>query len=561
MAGVGAALALGTANFAAAQTPALPSGTLPSQQPLPQPEFRTPPPELMRLPPMKPPQAEALPTLMRVTVRKIRITGNTVVPTDELEKIATPFEGRELTSTDLEELRQRLTKNYIDRGYINSGAVIPDQKVGDGVVEIRIVEGRLTQTEIEGTVHFNKEYFSDRIALHAGPPLNIRDLEQELQILLRDPLVKSMNAQLVPGEHPGEAVLRAQVAEQPRYDLGAVIDNKMSPSLGEAKLNLLGTMNNLAGRGDTLGAEFGYAQGIPYDFKLRYRTPVTARDTVVGINYERTRAEVVQSPFNALDIVSRLETIGMQVSHPVYRTPSQQLELAAQLERRKSQSSLLGVPFSFSPGVVDGRAVVSALRLIADYVDRGRTQVIAARSTLSIGLDALGSTIHADAPDSRFVAWLGQFQWVRRLSEERGDQVRLRADVQLANDALLPTEQYAVGGLDSVRGYRAFQLLRDSGYTASVEYRIPVLSDPTGVPNLQLAAFADTGGARFKRRPNDSPSSLTSAGVGLLWNPQPEISAELYVAHGFTKIADQPGRSLQDDGVYFRLVLQPAWFR
>jgi len=561
VAGVAVALALGTANFAAAQAPALPSATLPSQQPLPQPEFRKPPPELLRLPPVSPPQAEDLPTLMRVTVRKIRFTGNTVIPTGELEKIAAPFEARELTSTDLEELRQLLTKEYIDRGYINSGAVIPDQKISDGVVEIRIVEGRLTQIEIDGTIHFNKEYFSDRIALHAGPPLNIRDLEQELQILLRDPLVRSMNAQLVPGERPGEAVLRAQVAEQPRYDLAAVIDNKISPSLGEAKLNLLGSVHNLAGRGDTLGAEFGYAQGIPYDFKLRYRTPVTARDTAVGIKYENTRAEVVESPFDALDIVSRLETIGMQVSHPVYRTPSQQLELAALLERLETQSTLLGVPFSFSPGVVDGRAVVSALRLVADYVDRGRTQVIAARSTLSIGLDAFGSTIHADEPDSRFVVWLGQFQWVRRLSEERGDQVRVRADVQLTNDALLPIEQYAVGGLDSVRGYRTFQLLRDRGYTVSVEYRIPVLNDPTGMPNLQLAAFVDTGGAKFKRRPNDSPSSLTGAGVGLVWNPRPEISAELYVAHGFTNIADQPGHSLQDIGVYFRLVLQPAWFR
>ena len=114
--------------------------------------------------------------------------------------------------------------------------------------------------------------------------------------------------------------------------------------------------------------------------------------------------------------------------------------------------------------------------------------------------------------------------------------------------------------LDSVRGYRAFQLLRDSGYTASVEYRIPVISDPLSGPSLQFAAFVDTGGARFKQRPNDSPSSLTGAGVGLVWTPRPEISAELYAAHGFTDIADQPGHSLQDDGVYFRLVLHPAWF-
>ena len=524
------------------------------------PEFRKPSPELLRLPRVAPPEADRLPTVIQVRVRKFRISGNTVFPDGELEKIAAPFENREISNTELEELRQRLTAHYVSKGYINSGAVIPDQKVGDGVIEIRIIEGRLTRTEIEGTEHFDKEYFSDRIALHAGPPLNIPELEQKLQILLRDPMVKSLNAQVVPGERPGEAVLKAQVQEAPRYDIGAVLDNRLSPALGEAKLTLLGAMNNLTGRGDQLGVELGYAEGIPYDFKLRYRTPITARDTALGLHYEKTKAEVVETPFNVLDIQSKLETIGGQISHPVYRTPNEQLVLAGVLERRETQSSLLGVPFSFSPGVVDGKAVVAALRLVGDYLDRGRTQVIAARSTLSIGLDAFGSTIHTDAPDSRFLSWLGQFQWVKLLGE-RGDQLRLRADVQVTSDALLPIEQYAVGGLDSVRGYRAFQLLRDRGYTASLEYRIPVFDNPTGARNLQAAAYVDTGGAKFKDRENLSPSHLTGVGLGLIWNPSPEFSAELYLAKGLNNVPDPPSHSLQDESVYFRLNFRPAWFR
>ena len=120
-------------NFALAQAPPLPSGVLPSQEPLPAPEFRKPPPELLQLPPVKPPEERA-PTALRVMVKKINITGSTVFKAGELEQIAAPFENRELMSTDLEELRQRLTRYYIEQGYINSGAVIPDQKVSDGVI-------------------------------------------------------------------------------------------------------------------------------------------------------------------------------------------------------------------------------------------------------------------------------------------------------------------------------------------------------------------------------------------------------------------------------------------
>jgi len=438
--------------------------------------------------------------------------------------------------------------------------VIPDQKVVDGVIEIRIIEGRLTHSDIEGTVHFDKDYFSDRIALSSGPPLNLRELEQRLQILLGNPMVSSINAQVVPGERPGEAVLRAQVQEAPRYELSAIADNKLAPSLGEVKLSLLGSVNNLTGRGDQLGAEFGWAEGIPHDLKLRYRTPITARDTAIGLSYENTKAVVKEEPFDVLDITSTLETFGIELSHPVYRTQSTQLVLAGVLERRETETTLLGVPFSFSPGVVDGKATVSVLRLVADYLDRGRTQVIAARSTISVGLDAFDSTIHENEPDSRFVSWLGQFQWVRRLSESRGDQIRLRADLQLTNDALLPVEQYAVGGLDSVRGYRSFQLLRDYGYTASIEYRIPVFRNATGWRNMQFAAYVDTGGAKFKDRDNPSPSSLTGVGVGLLWSPVREFFAELYFAKGLDDVPDPPSNNLQDESIYFRLIYRPSWF-
>jgi hemolysin activation/secretion protein len=539
-----------------AQAPQLPPETRPAEKPLPPPEFRKPPPALLELPPLAPPEADRLPFAIRVMARKFRFTGNTVFTDAELAAVAAPFENREITSTDLEELRRRLTLHYVNRGYVNSGAVIPDQRIADGVIEIRIVEGRLARIDVEGTEHFRKDYFSERIALRAGPPLNLVELEQGLQILLRDPLVASINAQLAPGERPGEALLRTRVTEAPRYDLGVSLDNRLSPSLGEATLTLHGEARNLAGIGDVLSGELGVAEGIPYDAKLRYRTFLTARDTSLGVYYDRARSEVVQEPFNVLDITSEIESFGAQIAHPIHRTPDRQLTLAAALERREARTWLLGEPFSFSPGVVDGKSTVSVLRLVQDLVDRDRNQVVSVRSTFSIGLDAFGSTIHDDAPDSRYVAWLGQLQWVRRFGE-RGHQLHLRVNGQLSDDALLPLEQFSVGGRDSVRGFRTNQLVRDRGYTASLEYRVPVFRNPAGHRNLQFAAFVDTGGAKNRDGPNPDPSILTGVGIGLIWSPSPRFYAEVYFADGRTGVPDQPGHSLQDDSIYFRLIAYP----
>jgi len=548
-------LAAWAAKVAWAQAP-IPPSTLPGEKPLPAPEFRQPAPPTLQLPPIAPPEAGQVPFLPRVVVRKFRITGNTVFSEAELAKVAAPFENREITSTELEELRRQLTLYYVSRGYVNSGAVIPDQRIVDGVIEIRIIEGRLSAINITGTQHFRPEYFSDRIALRAGPPLNLVNLEQGLQIMLRDPLVASINAELAPGERPGEAVLNARVAEAPRASFGIALDNRISPSLGEAQVTLFGELRNLSGWGDVLSGSFGFAQGLPYDVNLRYRTPLSRRDTAAAVYYNKAKSKVVQEPFDVLDITTEIETVGAQLSHPIYFTPNRSLELSAALEHRQSQTNLLGEPFSFSPGVDNGKSTVSVLRLVQDFVDRGRDQVLAARSTFSIGLDAFGSTVHDDAPDSRFVAWLGQVQWVRRLTE-RGDQLLLRANGQWTNDSLLPMEQFSVGGLDSVRGYRTNQIVRDRGYTASAEYRRPLFRDPQGWQNLQLALFVDTGGAKNRVGPDPEPSRLTGIGAGLVWNPSKRFSAELYFASARSHLPDQPGHSLQDDGVYFRFIAYP----
>lgn len=551
---------LAAVSFAWGQAPPptapLPPETLPSEKPLPAPQFRKPAPEILELPPLPQPESGRVPFTVRVVVRKFNITGNTAVSDAELAKIAAAYENRPISSTQLEELRRQLTLYYVNKGYVNSGAVIPDQTISDGVIEIRVVEGRLTGIDVEGTQHFRKRYFGDRIALYAGPPLNLVNLQEGLQILLRDPLVAGINAELAPGARPGEAVLKARVAEAPRYDLGVTLDNKISPSLGEAVLTTFGEMRNLIGYGDVASGSFGFAEGIPYDVKLRYRSPLNAHDTAAAVYYEKAKAKVVQEPFKELDIRSEVETVGLQLSQPVYRRANNQLTLAAALERRQSQTTIGGELFPFPP-VVDEKPVVSVLRLTPDFLHRGRDQVLAVRSTFSFGLDAFGSTVHrdSDAPDSRFRTWLGQAQFVQRLAE-RGDQLHLRLNFQLANDALLPLEKFSVGGLDSVRGYRTNQLVRDEGYTASAEYRRPLFANPEGWRNLQAAVFVDRGWAKDKIESDSGPSVLTGYGVGLIWTPSRRYFAEVYIA-GRRKAPEQSGHSVQDEAIYFRFGVFP----
>jgi len=137
--------------------------------------------------------------------------------------------------------------------------------------------------------------------------------------------------------------------------------------------------------------------------------------------------------------------------------------------------------------------------------------------------------------------------------DSRGTQVLARLTGQWTPDQLLPIEQFSVGGARSVRGYDENQLVRDKGFSASIEARYPVLRDK-GRPTLQLAAFFDFGGAWNNDRPTPDPELIASPGVGLLWDPIPGIHAELYYGYALEDIAFQED-SLQADGVHFQFVV------
>lgn len=510
-------------------------------------------------PPLQPTAAPASPGVARrVLIRGVHVTGSTVFSETDLAPLTDPYRDRYVNAEDLEALRQALTQFYIDRGYINSGAVIPDQRVTDGLVEMRIVEGRLTEIGVTGTDWLEPGFLADRLALSAGPPLNVNELTERLQILLQHPSVERINAQIEPGDRPGEARLHTVVDEAPPYRFSIGTDTDLSPSLGEARGFVRGQLFSPLGRGDVLTAEVALAEGLE-DYFIDYAMPLTAHDLTFNVYYERTDSEVVEEPLSELALEGESWTLAFRLSQPVYRTARDQLTLAAGMDLRESRSYLLGVGFPLASGIEDdGRSRVTVLRFIQDWLGRSEQQVLAARSTFSLGIDAFDATINpGDIPDGQFFAWLGQLQWARRLGET-GNQLVFRLQGQLTSDPLLPLEQYPVGGLWSVRGYRTNQLVRDQGFASSLELRIPVLSREDGAPLLQVVPFVDAGGAWFKGDgETPDPKTITSAGLGLRFDPHRQVHAELYWGNAFQ--GDEligPDDSIQDAGWSFLLTAE-----
>ena len=520
----------------------------------------TPPPEII-LPPVESiPELQQTPPSLRVMVHKIQVEGSTVFSPEELAKVTTPFENRELSTQDLEELRRSLTLLYINNGYVNSGAIIPDQTLQEGVITIQIIEGELTDIKIDGTKYFLPFYLEDRIALSAGPPLNIRPLKEKLQILLQDSRIQRLNTELKPGLKPGEGVLNVQVEEASPFKAWVDFNNYQSTTVGKERgLGNIAAQNPF-GIGDAFLFTFGWAEGVQPLIETYYQIPLTARDTTLELGFRMNDFEVVTSPFDQLNIESKTRIYRIGLRQPIYRTVTDEVAISVVGEHLRNQNFLDGTGFSFGRGATsNGKSIVSALRFVQEWTHRTAMQVLAFRSQFTVGLDVLNATDNRqrkDDPDGQFFAWLGQAQWVKRV-DPIGIQFLTRIGLQIANDSLFPLEQFAVGGRYSVRGYYENQLVRDNAFLFSVESRIPVLpslSRPKVA--LDFAPFIDVGRSwNAKIDPPDDPKTLASIGAGLRFSFFDRASASIYWGQQLNHVPDPPEGGPQKQGVHWQFVL------
>jgi hemolysin activation/secretion protein len=541
----------------------------------PREEFALPPaevPEERPLEPILPPvpapsEEDALSAALRVYVREFRITGNSVFSGAELAEVVAPYTGREITSAELQAARQALTLHYVERGYVNSGAVIPDQKLEDGVVDLRIIEGHLTEVQVEGTKFFRPSYFEKRLMIGADRPLQVRSLEQRLQLFQQDRRIRRLSARLGPGAARGDAVLKLRVEEEIPLEISAEWTNDRPASIGEQTGRFRFGFRNLTGNGDQLLGMVSVTQGL-LDGEVRYRFPLNKWDTAFEARFRSSDSTVIEEPFDITDIESPSMTVGVGLLQPLYRTPATELRIALLGEWRRSETTLDGEGFSF-PGsgadIYTGISKISVLRIGGEWIRRTRRQVLALRSLINAGLPVLGATDNpGDIPDSDFVSWLTQFQWAQRFPELFSSELIFRTDLQISHDPLMPLEQIAVGGMRSVRGYRENQIVRDQAVIASLEARIPVLSLKGHV--IQLAPFADIGhGWNVTRRtpipdtgfpdpvePFTAPSkTLASLGIGLRYRYQRRLLGELYWGAQLSDVPEPSEKSLQDHGIHF----------
>ena len=317
----------------------------PGDRPLELPDLRREETEPGLTPPPRREPSQRLSGQIRVFRSGDRLEGNTVFTDEQLRRtVLDRYENRWLGTEDMVRLRNELTQQYIEAGYVNSGAIIPDQDVSDQVILVRIVEGKLPldQIEINGLEILRNSYVKNRIALAVKDPLNVNPLRERLQLLLQDPMIETINARLEPGIRPGDSRLEVDVVEAPRFAVDAFANNDRPISVGEYQGSVSATARSVLGFGDPLYVSGSFTEGLN-DGYGSYAIPLTADDLRFFVSGEYTDAEVVQQPFDKLNIESKTWTVEFGLDYPFYRTPEAEILGRRQL-RPAAQSDLVARP-------------------------------------------------------------------------------------------------------------------------------------------------------------------------------------------------------------------------
>ena len=542
----------GVAASALAQT------TLPPTDP-PRPAFVPALPDgAFRLPPVSlPPAAAGAPDAAAQTLllRRVELTGNTAVPTSDLQALAAPFIGQTVGPADLEALRLQMTRLYVERGYVNSGLVLGRVAIDEGVVGYEVVEGRLTEIRLRGMGRLDEAYVTRQLQPPGDGPLNLDRLRERFQLLLGDPLFERLNARLQPGARRGDAVLDVEVARARPWQLTAFVNNHRPVSVGATAIGLSGSVRNLTGRGDLLEASLqGPTEGSG-DLRgnLAWRLPLGHAGTHLSLAIDEGSSSVVEESVRALDITSRLASREIGLGQTLIETLGHRVAIGVQAVQRENRTWLLGSPFSFTPGEPDGQVRERLWRFWQEASWRSETEVLALRSTFSWGrnnLQAVAGLPPIDIPPSHYRLWLGQAQYARQLATN-GAQFVARAAVQLSPDRLLALDGIALGGVQTVRGYRENQLVRDEGVLLNLELEWPLWRDDERALRVLAVPFVDIGHGRNR---GETGTTLASAGVALRCSWQ-GWSLDLAVA-GRIDPPDEATRlrgNLQDHGVHVQL--------
>jgi len=492
-------------------------------------------------------------TQARFDIFEYRVEGTTLLPTVVVEEAVYPYLGEGKTLDDVEKARDALEKAYHGAGYLTVLVAIPPQKVDGKVVKLTVTEAPVARLRVVESRYFSLGEIKAGVPqLAEGTVPNFPQMQKELAALNKSS-DRRITPVLRPGKTPGTVEVDLKVKDQLPLHGNVELNDRYSQDTTRTRLTASLRWDNLWQQQHGLGITVQTAPEEPSEskvFSASYTWPLASGDYLA---FYAVKSDSDVAAVGTLNVRGNGTIAGARYIMPLFSRSEgyfHTLTLGADYKN-----------FSQSVALIDGGSFDTPLAYLPFTLGWDGTWLTEGRTTKAgVAFNFQMRGLVADEQefaDKRFkgrpdYAYLrGTFS--HEESWPAGWGMQARASWQLAAQPLVSNEQFAIGGVDTVRGYLESAALGESGLALSLEARTPNFARHVGesVDDLHLIAFVDGGEVRVKEPISaDDRFTLAGAGVGVRVRAARGLSADLDWAVAL-KALGQTDRG--DSRAHFRL--------
>jgi hemolysin activation/secretion protein len=498
----------------------------------------------------QPTQVDRFPSLV---IKDFQFIGNTIFPTEELQRIVKPYIGKMVNNSDLQQIRDTLTNLYLDKGFVNSGAAIllrdnPKININSAVLKIHLIEGKLGEIQVVGSKRLSN-YVKTRLTERGI--LNSNYLLEKIRLLNGDPLIKNISAKLLPTDAPNRADLEVDLIPSNPYRVEVFVNNYRNSNVGSFQRGVSATILNPLTIGDRIAFYYSNSNGSDA-IQASYTAPVNTQNTAVTFQYSYGANAVIARPASILDIKGTSQSYFLGLRHPLFRRVTNdhrfEIGLGIGLEHRESQASLLGFDFPISRGASEnGLTKTSVLNFTADAAYGDAVQTTSVRSDFRLGID-IDSATSPSFDRGQFFAWRGEGQWARKLPWSLLFSTRI--GLQFSDRPLVASEQLTLGGIDTIPGYPQDAYLADNGTFAGIALTKAIDFGQYG--RLSIGPYFNVGYGWGNGQFDEPAQLLAAPGIGLNYEFNRSLFASLNYGIPIFDLG-QVRNNLQNDGLFLSI--------
>jgi hemolysin activation/secretion protein len=410
----------------------------------------------------KPEQSAAQVTF---TLERVDTDPSEILTEAEIKAITDPYVGKTVSLEDLYAMTASINKLYETRGYAVCRAYLPPQRIHEGAVQIRLLEGKTGNVTVNGLRFTRQGYVTHRIHLEPGKVANTDILNDELQ---RFNATNDVQLRILvhAGEKPGTTDYEIAAFEpKNNHQVSLYVDNHGYDTSGRWREGVFYTMRSVTGQRDALRMNYLRSNGTNI-FGANYSIPVNNLGTMLDFDYGTNTTKIIKGNMEPLGVKGHSYVAGITLRHPLRVDEKRRYEVGFQYLHQKSQTDIGTKSDSYVKWVNDTRNTYIPYISFTHY---GKSSVLYHKHSLAFtGFNNLYNT------SDNYTAYRLDAVYQKRLGKGQMLLGRLNAQVASEKKNMSTSDFFYIGGANSVRGYEESFLGGSQGFNASLTWQAPL---------------------------------------------------------------------------------------